>query len=98
QDTTKFQSDAWLGQWNKPDGTVNGIVNGTFNSLTFDFAIPQGWRYSFKPDRLPFTMMVSAGPYTKDGAKTTINFYVNEQLVKSIATRDWMYNLNYRVQ
>jgi hypothetical protein len=98
QDTTKFQSDSWYGQWNKSNGTVNGIVNGGYNILTLDFAIPAGWRYSFKPDKLPFTMMVGAGPYTKGGAKVTINFYVNGQLVKSAATRDWTYNLNYLVQ
>lgn len=98
QDTTKFQSDGWYGQWRKPDGTINGVVNGTLNSFTLDFAIPAGWRYSFKPDKLPFTMMVSAGPYTKGGAKTIVNFYINGQLVKSAATRDWLYNLNYLVQ
>lgn len=93
-DTTKFQSDGWVGQWKKGDNTM---ISG-FNPLFLFFAIPQGWRYSFKPNSLPFTMTVSAGPYTMDGAKVAINFYVNGRLVKSGASRDWMYNLNYVVQ
>lgn len=94
QDSTKFQSDGWTGQWTKADGTMNS----GFNPLFTLFAIPAGWIYNFKPDKLPFAMRVSAGPYTKDGAKVTLNLYVNGQLVKSATTKDWMYKIDYVVQ
>jgi hypothetical protein len=59
-DTAKFESDGWVGQWNNPDGVINSLNN----PLLTIFAIPSGWRYSFKPDHLPFTMSLHASPYT----------------------------------
>ena len=43
-------------------------------------------------------MKMQAGPYTIDGGKITINFFVNGQLVKSSANRDWIYDMEYTVQ
>jgi hypothetical protein len=93
-DTTKFESDGWIGQWTNPQG-VNSDLN---NPLPLNFAIPSGWKYSFKPEQLPFTMRMGASPYTKGGGKITINFYVNGQLVKSAASRNWLYDFQYIVQ
>lgn len=94
RDTAIFESDGWIGQWTN----AKGIFNGLDNPLLINFAIPSGWKYSFKPAHLPFTMRMGASPYTKDGAKVTINFYVNGQLVKSSASRDWIYDMSYIVQ
>jgi hypothetical protein len=93
-DTTKFESDGWIGQWNN----AKGVVSDLNNRLALGFAKPSGWKYTFKPEHLPFTMRMAASPYTKDGAKVTINFFVNGQLVKSSASRDWIYNMQYTVQ
>lgn len=93
RDITKFESDGWIGQWNNAKGVI-----GDSNHLAFNFAIPSGWKYTFKPEHLPFTMRMAASPYTKDGGKVTVNFFVNEQLVKSVASRDWMYDMQYTVQ
>lgn len=95
RDTTKFESDGWIGQWNNAKGVPMDLNN---RLLSAGFAIPSGWRYSFRPEHLPFIMYMAAAPYTKDGGKVTINFYVNGQLVKSCASREWMYNINYNVQ
>lgn len=92
-----FQSDSWMGQWTMPDGTNNGIVDGVINPLLFDFGIPSGWHYTFKPDHLPFDMSLFAMPYTEDGSNVTINFYVNHQLVKSASSRKQQ-RLTYTVQ
>jgi hypothetical protein len=85
--TSSFESDSWIGQWTMPDGTSNSIVDGVDNPILFDFAIPSGWNYSFKPDHLPFDMSLFAVPYTEDGSNVTINFYVNHQLVKNASSR-----------
>jgi len=94
-DTTKFESDAWLGHWK----TAKGVYADAGNPLLFNlFAMPSGWKYSFKPEQLPFTMAMQASPYTIDGGKITVNFFVNGQLVKSSAARDWIYDMQYTVQ
>lgn len=93
-DPTKAESDSWIGQWTNAKG-VNSDLN---NPLVSFFAIPSGWRYSFKPEQLPFTMHMAASPFTKDGGKITINFYVNGQLVKTSSSRDWIYYMDYTVQ
>ena len=93
-DITKFESDGWVGTWTNAKG-VGNLLN---NRLAIDFAIPSGWKYIFKPEHLPFTMRMAASPYTKNAAKITINFYVNGQLVKSSASRDWIYDMQYTVQ
>jgi len=94
-DTSKFQYDAWLGHWND----ANGMFNDTANVFLSMFPISKGWKYSFKPDHLPFTMSMQATPYTKDGSTVTIHFYVNGALVKSTSGRDWIYPpLTYIVQ
>lgn len=94
-DTTKFESDAWLGHWIKADGKYNDIHNPLLFGL---LAMPSGWKYTFKPGYLPFTMHMQASPYTKNGGKVTVNFFVNGQLVKTIASRDWIYDISYTVQ
>ena len=60
EDTTKFESDGWRGQWNMPDGIVNDLKK----RLLTNFLISSGWKYIFKPEHLPFTMYVGSGPYT----------------------------------
>jgi hypothetical protein len=95
QDTSKFASDAWVGHWYNADGIYNDSTNPSLK----DFPISAGWKYSFKPDHLPFTMSMQATPYTKNGSTVTINFYVNGALVKSASGRDWIYPpLTYVVQ
>ncbi len=94
-DTTKFQFDGWIGHWIKADGTY---CNNPDNLLWMDFAIPSGWKYSFKPDHLPFTMKIQAAPYTLEGAKITVNLLVNGQLVKSSASRVFLPDTEYTVQ
>jgi hypothetical protein len=94
-DSAVFEPDAWTGQWNMPDGKVNNI---TWPSLTLLYALPSGWRHTFKPEYLPFTMYLAGGPYTWDAATITINFYVNGQLVKTISSRNFIYGNTYVVQ
>lgn len=94
-DTTKFESDGWVGQWTNAKGVPMDLNNRLLSAW---FAIPSGWRYSFKPENLPFTMRMAASPYTKNGGKVTINFYVNGQLIQSSASREWIYNMSYNVQ
>ncbi len=94
-DITKFESDAWLGQWVNPNGVYN-TVNKPL--LQFLFAMPSGWKYIFKPEQLPFTMSMQATPYTTGGGNVTINFYVNGQLVKAVSSRDWILDMKYVVQ
>jgi len=43
-------------------------------------------------------MKLQASPYSTDGGKVTINFYVNGQLVKSSSSRDWILDMQYLVQ
>jgi hypothetical protein len=94
-DATKFESDAWIGHWMTSKAVYNDAVNPLLSSL---FAMPSGWKSSFKPERLPFVMSMQASPYTANGGKITINFFVNGQLVKSSAARDWIYDMQYTVQ
>jgi len=94
-DTAKFESDGWVGQWTNAKGKPMDINNRLLSGF---FAIPSGWRYSFKPEHLPFTMHMAASPYTKNGGKVTINFYRNGQLIQSSASREWIYNMSYNVQ
>ncbi len=86
-DTTAFEHDGWIGHWTGPEGN-SSLIN---NALGLDFAIPGGWRYSFHPKSLPFTMSMQASPYTKGGAMATINFYVNGVLVKTSSADDFVY-------
>lgn len=86
-DTTKFNYTAWLGIWADADG-INQTVH---QYLLGDFSMPSGWRYSFIPDHLPFTMSMQAYPYTPNGALITTNFYKNNVLVKSTSSRDLVY-------
>ena len=92
-----FQSGSWIGEWNMPNDTVNSFVDGIINPILFDFAIPSGLHYTFKPAHLPFDMSLFASPYTEDGGNITINFYVNGQLVKSASSRKQQ-RLTYTVQ
>jgi len=94
-DATKFESDAWIGHWMTPKAVYNDVDNPLLSSL---FAMPSQWKYSFKPEHLPFTMKLQASPYSTDGGKVTINFYVNGQLVKSSSSRDWILDMQYLVQ
>jgi hypothetical protein len=96
QDVTQFESDAWIGRWMTAKGVYDDQDNHLLQSLLF--AIPSGWRYSFKAEHLPFTMSMQASPYTMDGGKITVNFFVNGQQVKSFAARDWIYVMEYTVQ
>jgi hypothetical protein len=93
-DTTQFEPDAWQGQWNMPDGKIND-----WDKPLFDFfALSSGWRYTFKPDHLPFTMYLGGGPYTWGAATITINFYVNGSLVKTVSSQNFIYGNSYIVQ
>lgn len=94
-DTAQFEPDAWLGQWNLPDGKVNDF-NKPFSTMWY--ALPSGWRYTFKPHQLPFTMFLSGSPYTFEAATMIINFYVNGQLVKTTSTRNFICCNTYVVQ
>lgn len=95
RDTTKFESDAWFGHWINAKGIFNDLNTASFRT----FAIPSGWKYSFKPGRLPFTMRIQANPYTSEGGKVTINFFVNGQLVKSFVSRNLTFDdMEYTVQ
>lgn len=94
-DTAQFEPDAWLGQWNLPDGKVNDF-NKPFSTMWY--ALPSGWRYTFKPHHLPFTMYLAGSPYTFGAATMIINFYVNRQLVKTTSTRNFICCNTYVVQ
>ena len=94
-DTTIFEFDSWTGHWMEADGVYNDFYNRV---LSFMLPIPSGWRRSFKPPHLPFTMSFTGGPYLKNGNLTTVNFYVNGQLVKTTSSRDWIYAMDYTVQ
>ena len=94
-DSSKFEPDAWQGQWNTPAGVVNDYTDRLLGSA---FPMSSGWKYSFKPEHRPFRMYMEASPYTTNGGKVTIHFLVNGQLVKSISSRDWMYYAEYIVQ
>jgi hypothetical protein len=94
-DITQFEPDAWTGQWNMPDGKVNNLNKPLLNFL---YAMPSGWKYTFKPEHLPFTMYLAGGPYTWGTATITINFYVNGQLVKTISSQNFVYSNTYIVQ
>jgi hypothetical protein len=93
-DVTKFEPDAWTGQWNMPDGKVSDLDK----HLLSLYAIPGGWRYSFRADHLPFTMYVGAASYTPGAATVTVNFYVNGKLVKTVSSREYTYGDSYVVQ
>jgi hypothetical protein len=100
-DSSKFQSDCWIGRW----VTLHGINNDQDNPyhhnnpLFTNFAIPSGLRYTFKPDHLPFTMSMQAAPYTMGGGTVTVNLFVNGQLVRSQATsQNWTAPVEYTVQ
>jgi hypothetical protein len=95
QDTARFQADGWIGQGATASGVVSDLNNPLAGGL---FAIPSGWKYTFKPGQRPFTMRMAASPYTKNGGKVTINFFVNGLLVKSSAATDWIYDMQYTVQ
>jgi len=89
-DTTKNQYDGWTGVWTNEKGVIDD------NRLLFGvFAIPSGYKYHFVPEQLPYTISLSAGPYTKQASDVTVNMYVNGQLVKTQSTNDWIYNMNY---
>ncbi len=91
---TIFQRDAWLGQWNTASGVVNDLNDRLAGS---HFPMPSGWKYIFKPDHRPFRMYLGGTPYSPDGGKVTINFYVNQVLVKSVSAREWMYGNDFIV-
>ena len=101
-DTSKFQSDCWVGRWVTVRGIYNDLDNPLHqsNPLYKDFAIPSGWRYTFKPDRLPFTMRMQAAPYTLGGGTVTVNLFVNGQrVVSKSASQNWIYPpVEYTVQ
>ena len=77
-----------------PDGKVNDLNKPLLDS----YALPSGWKYTFKPDHLPFTMYLAGTPYTTDAATITINFYVNGSLVKTVSSQNYVYGNNYLVQ
>jgi hypothetical protein len=94
-DTSKFESDGWWGGWTNK----NGDNTFTSNPLAMDFAIPSGWRYSFRVASLPFTMSMQTSPYTKGGSTVILNFYVNNILVKTNSSNDLIYPpITYTVQ
>jgi len=92
-DSSKHQYDGWNGQWL----TATGSYNTGENPLTTLFAIPSGWKYSFKLAQLPFTMHMQAGPYSTNSSTVTINFYVNGVLVKTASSDEWIPDVSYDV-
>ncbi len=104
-DTSKFQSDSWLGVWVEADGqgsttVTDGTGDPYTNSMLNLFGMPSGWRRTFRPEHFPFTMRMSILPYSPEGSNVTVNFYVNRQLVKTGSSRDFVSgeNFNYTVQ
>jgi hypothetical protein len=91
---TEYEYDGWTGLWNMPDGKRNSL-----SPLLDFFPIPSGWRYTFKPMHLPFTMDVDAAPYVPNGdATVTVNFYVNGALVKTTSAQNYTYGNTYVVE
>jgi hypothetical protein len=88
RDSSKFQSDSWIGHWVNMHGIYNDLDNPYHQDdrLSTFFAIPSGWRYTFKPDHLPFAMRMQAAPYTQGGGTVTVNLFVNGKLVRSQST------------
>lgn len=93
-DSTQNQYDAWNGNWVTGDGLNINDENYSSELLP----IPSGWRYTFKPASLPFTMNLQAWPYTNNASRVTLNFYVNGTLVKTAAARELTGPLTYEVQ
>ena len=93
-DITKFEPDAWTGQWNTPDGKVSDF----YRPLLDLYAFPSGWKYTFRPEQLPFTMYLGGASYTPGAATITINFYVNGSLVKTVSSQSYVYGNTYIVQ
>ncbi len=86
-DASKYEHDGWSGHW---------LTAATYpdDPLLTNFAIPSGWRYSFKPS-LPFIMGMQGTPYSPGGAQVTLNFYVNGVLVQTKSAYGWIYNMTY---
>lgn len=102
-DSSDMRGDwnTWFGTWiNK-----KGVKNWTGDSTQGNTVLPNGWRYSFIPDHLPFEMFVEATAAsvlfgTDKSPETIINFYENGVLVKS-AKSNWAKGettLTYHVQ
>ena len=99
-DTSKFESDSWLGVWTEMNGLasdnlVDDSGNQYINSMLFLFGMPSGWRRSFIPEHLPFDMRMFATPFSEGGGMLTVNFYVNGQLIKSGSSSDNDVNHNF---
>ena len=92
-DSTQFEHDAWTGQWTMADGKTDNA-----SPLADFYPIPSGWRYSFKPKYLPFTMYVDAAPYTIGTSTVTVNYYVNGALVKTTTSNNYTYGNTYVVE
>lgn len=93
-DSTKFDYNGWNGQW----VTGEALFNTIENPLAMNFALPSGWRYSFRPENLPFAMKMQAWPYTEGGATLTVRLYVDGRMVKTATSRDKISNVQYTVQ
>jgi hypothetical protein len=80
-DSSLYQYDGWNGNWRLGNNEINILTNPLTDQQFI--AIPSGWRYNFKPDKLPFTMSMQTFPYSEGGSTVTANFYVNGRLVKT---------------
>lgn len=87
-DSTKFEFNGWSGQFLDASGKYSE------NPLALNFAFPSGWKYTFRPQKLPFTLGMQGTPYASE---MTINFYVNGQLVKTKSAYDWIYDMTYNL-
>ncbi len=94
-DSSKYEYNGWVGGWN--DLGVDDY-NYYSNPLYRNFAILSGWKSSFTPTQLPYTMRMQFEPYTAGGSEVTANFYVNGQLVKTRSSVDPVYAMTYEVQ
>lgn len=95
-DTLQNQYDGWQGGW----VTNNNYFSYHDNPLALVFPYPSGWKYTFRPEKIPFNMSMQASSFS-DQSKVIINFYVNGTLVKTGITyglHNNYYEMNYEVQ
>ena len=78
---------------NDPGGWVTNKNYFSYhdNPLALLFAYPSGWKFTFRPSVIPFNMGMQASSFS-NSSKSTINFYVNSELVKTGVTYELDHN------